>query len=184
MQDGFFKVAAASFPIKVGDCAANARAAIETAAAADQAGVRLLVLPELCLTGCTCGDLFLQPVLLDGAHNAHGAAALERSLTALFGAEKLTLVAGILADKDYGDMLGLLAPHAKRLFLVPPPSPRALSAAEAQAAARQYFPDALGFDTVRAGLDAAMAAQAEDGAPVVCFGSLYMAGEVLDYFAP
>ena len=124
------------------------------------------------------------PVLLDGAHNAHGAAALERSLTALFGAEKLTLVAGILADKDYGDMLGLLAPHAKRLFLVPPPSPRALSAAEAQAAARQYFPDALGFDTVRAGLDAAMAAQAEDGAPVVCFGSLYMAGEVLDYFAP
>ena len=34
---------------------------------ADKQGVRVLCLPELCLTGYTCGDLFLQDTLLRGA---------------------------------------------------------------------------------------------------------------------
>ena len=34
---------------------------------ADKQGVKILALPELCLTGYTCGDLFLQDTLLDGA---------------------------------------------------------------------------------------------------------------------
>ncbi|RAZ82347.1 NAD(+) synthase, partial [Klebsiella oxytoca] len=35
-------------------------------------GVKVLALPELCVTGYTCGDLFLQPTLLDGAERALG----------------------------------------------------------------------------------------------------------------
>ena len=37
---------------------------------ADAAGVNLLTLPELCLTGYTCGDLFLSALLLDAAEAA------------------------------------------------------------------------------------------------------------------
>lgn len=70
MQDGFIKVAAATPEIKVADCAFNAASTISIMKQAEGLGVRLLVLPELGLTGYTCGDLFLQPVLLEGARDA------------------------------------------------------------------------------------------------------------------
>ena len=67
MKDGFIKVAAATPVIRVADCMFNANAAADTAKQAAKQGVHLLVLPELCLTGYTCGDLFLQSTLLEGA---------------------------------------------------------------------------------------------------------------------
>lgn len=70
MKDGLIKAAAASPIIRVADCAFNAQSALQAAKAAAQQGVQLLVLPELCLTGYTCGDLFLQTTLLDGAQKA------------------------------------------------------------------------------------------------------------------
>ena len=70
MRDGFIKVAAASPRIKVAGCAHNAAAVVSVAAEAAAHGARLVVFPELCLTGYTCGDLFLQDTLLDGALDA------------------------------------------------------------------------------------------------------------------
>jgi len=67
MRDGFIRVAAASLPVRVADCAANAEAAVRAVREAAEKKAGLLVLPELCLTGYTCGDLFLQKTLLDGA---------------------------------------------------------------------------------------------------------------------
>lgn len=51
--------------------------------------------------------------LLDGAHNAHGMRAAAESLRILFPGRKLTFLLGILADKDAGEMLDLLAPLAE-----------------------------------------------------------------------
>ena len=62
--DGFFRIAAATPQIRVADVAGNAAAVLETVIAAADAGVRALVLPELCLTGYTCGDLFHDAALL------------------------------------------------------------------------------------------------------------------------
>ena len=62
--DGFFRVAAATPKIRVADVEANAAAILEAVSAAADAGVRALVLPELCLTGYTCGDLFHDATLL------------------------------------------------------------------------------------------------------------------------
>lgn len=70
MKDGFIKVAAASPMIKVADAKFNAQAIIACMNRADDLGVKLLVLPELCLTGCTCGDLFGHRVILEGAKKA------------------------------------------------------------------------------------------------------------------
>lgn len=67
MQDGFVKIAAATPDLRVADCAYNASEIIEQAKQAAAKGARLIVFPELCLTGYTCGDLFLQQTLLDGA---------------------------------------------------------------------------------------------------------------------
>lgn len=63
MKDGFIKVATARPDVRVADCAYNLNACLDCAAEADRSGVKLLVYPELCLTGYTCGDLFLQDIL-------------------------------------------------------------------------------------------------------------------------
>ncbi len=70
MRDGFVKVAAGTPEIRVADCAFNAQQCINLIREAEQQGVKVLALPELCLTGYTCGDLFLQDTLLDGAEAA------------------------------------------------------------------------------------------------------------------
>jgi NAD+ synthase (glutamine-hydrolysing) len=70
MKDGFIKTAAGSVNTVVADPEANAEEAVRRIRQADAAGVNLLVLPELCLTGYTCGDLFYSDTLLQGALDA------------------------------------------------------------------------------------------------------------------
>ena len=67
MKDGFICTAAGTPKIKVADCRYNAEQIFTMMREAERQGVKLLVLPELCLTGYTCADLFLQDTLLDGA---------------------------------------------------------------------------------------------------------------------
>lgn len=66
MEYGFVKVAAATPEIKVADCQYNTDAVLALWQQADALGCHLVTFPELVLTGYTCGDLFLQPVLLQG----------------------------------------------------------------------------------------------------------------------
>ena len=70
MRDGFIKAAAGTPKIRVADCRYNAEQIFTLMREADKQGVRVLCLPELCVTGYTCGDLFLQPTLLRGAEEA------------------------------------------------------------------------------------------------------------------
>jgi len=67
LKDGLIKVAAGTPRIRVADCRYNAEQIFNLMREAERQGVRVLCLPELCLTGYTCGDLFLQPALLDAA---------------------------------------------------------------------------------------------------------------------
>lgn len=70
MRYGFIKVAAATPDIRVADCEYNRREIACRMKTAAEEGAKLLVLPELCITGYTCGDLFLQQRLLQGAQDA------------------------------------------------------------------------------------------------------------------
>ena len=67
MKDGFIKVATATPIVKVADCIWNGEQTIKIMEEAEQQGVKVLVFPELGITGYTCGDLFLQDTLLDAA---------------------------------------------------------------------------------------------------------------------
>lgn len=94
---GFLKVAAAVPHVKVGDCAFNASRLTALAEQAAQRGAEIVVFPELALTGYTCGDLLLQPTLLDAA---------DESLEELVRATRrlpLTLIAG--APLRHGETL-------------------------------------------------------------------------------
>ena len=118
------------------------------------------------------------PVILrDGAHNAHGMAATVESLRALFPGKKLTILMGVMADKDVEDMLKLLAPIAGQVFTVRPESPRAMPAEELAALVNRYGVPAVPCAGVAAGLQAAAEAAGADGA-VCARGSLYLVGEV------
>ncbi|MHB8128114.1 MAG: NAD(+) synthase [Mobilitalea sp.] len=67
MKHGFIKVAAATPVIRVADCDYNAGKIKELIDIAQTQEIKLIVFPELCITGYTCGDLFLQDTLLRGA---------------------------------------------------------------------------------------------------------------------
>jgi dihydrofolate synthase/folylpolyglutamate synthase len=120
-------------------------------------------------------------ILLDGAHNAHGAEALAAALAAhrdLF-APPLHFVFGVLADKDADRMLSVLQPYASSLVLTRPDSPRARDP-------RELF-DRLSHDArhtatviereIEALCRARERAAADKGWVVVC-GSLYLVGAV------
>ena len=87
MKDGFVKVAAYSPRVALGAPMQNAKTVIDAMHRADAAGAKLLVLPELFLTGYTCADLFFQTKLLTDA-----VAALARVIEASRGIHVLTLV--------------------------------------------------------------------------------------------
>ena len=61
------KVCAATPNITVADPKANAKEIIRISKNAGKKGAKLIVFPELSLTGCTCGDLFFQDTLLASA---------------------------------------------------------------------------------------------------------------------
>jgi NAD+ synthase (glutamine-hydrolysing) len=67
---GFARVAACTFPIEMADPVANARAVVAEVRACDTDGVAVAIFPELCLTGYSVEDLFLQDTLLDAVHEA------------------------------------------------------------------------------------------------------------------
>ena len=67
---GFIKVAAAVPTVSVADCNYNAEQIIGLMQSASEKGVKVMLFPELSITGCSCGDLFLQPLLLKRAQEA------------------------------------------------------------------------------------------------------------------
>lgn len=94
MKDGFVRVASASPTLHVADCAYNCDRIEETIDRAASLGVALLVLPELCITGYTCGDLFQQSALLNAAK-----LGLERLAAATAGKDMLVFV-GVPLEHD------------------------------------------------------------------------------------
>ena len=108
MKQGFIKVAAVTPKIKVADPSYNAREIGKGIEEAVRRGAKLIVFPELCLVGYTCGDLFLQEILLTQAREALAevAAATEDSDALVFVGlpmvkqHKLYNVAAVLQDGE------------------------------------------------------------------------------------
>lgn len=67
MYKGYARVSAMTPKIKVADCKYNTEKICELIEEASKKSAEIVVFPELCITGYTCNDLFLQDTLLDGA---------------------------------------------------------------------------------------------------------------------
>ncbi len=70
MKDGFIKVSACTPEVTVADPRSNAEEIIKAIREAAEQGSKVIVLPELCVTGYSCGDLFLHRALTDAAEAA------------------------------------------------------------------------------------------------------------------
>lgn len=113
MKYGFVKTAAVSPKIRVADTEYNAQETIRLMKEAWEKGARMIVFPELGITGYTCSDLFRQDVLLNGAKKAlKEIVAASKGMDGLFFVGlplevngKLYNVAAAYSD---GDLLGLV----------------------------------------------------------------------------
>lgn len=122
---------------------------------------------------------FITPkVVVDGAHNLAAAAVLVDTWREQFGGQSARLIFGALRDKDVAGLLGSLRAIASEIWLVPVRNERALSVEEMQAMARD-----VGFESVHSSnLEAAMKELSVTDEPVLCAGSLFLAGEILAWY--
>ncbi len=122
-------------------------------------------------------------ILYDGGHNPQGIAAAVQSIKTYFGDRRVNLFSGVMADKDYSKMIGMLAPVIEQVFTVRPDNPRALSAAEYAAYFIAAGIRATATASVREGLQTAIDVSRASHTPLICLGSLYLYCEVTEALA-
>ena len=108
MKDGFVKVCCTTPKIKVADVDHNVNEIIKLMYDASENGAKVIVFPELCITGYTCQDLFLQGKLLDKALEG-----LDRIIDATNGIDALVFVGTPLEvdGKLYNTAAAIFAGH-------------------------------------------------------------------------
>ena len=121
-------------------------------------------------------------VIYDGAHNPQGIAGavenVKHYLTDRSADGKVLFLMGVMADKDYDKMIGMLAPLASSVYCVTPPNSRSLPAEGVAAEYESFGVPANAFDELTDGVNAACDAARCENRPLVCLGSLYMYADV------
>ena len=117
-------------------------------------------------------------IFSDGAHNPEGIAAAAKGIAHYFAGKPVALLSGVMADKDYTDMVKTLAPVTCRAFTLTPDNPRSLSAADYAKVFRAAGVEASAHETVEEAVRAAVAYAEREGCPLFSLGSLYMYCEV------
>ena len=116
-------------------------------------------------------------VLLDGAHNAAGVAALTRTVDEMLKMRRLLVVMGMVKDKEYGRCIYQMARRADVFFAcAPEEDTRALPAQTAAAIAEQHCGEVYDCHTIERALELALEKAAPRDCVLVC-GSLYLIGE-------
>jgi dihydrofolate synthase/folylpolyglutamate synthase len=114
-------------------------------------------------------------VLIDAAHNPAGARALASHLRDI-GWPRVTLLFGVMRDKDVAGMLEPLAPSCERVICTTPPNPRALPASELADVVRRFVPAV----EIESDVNRALHRSLVHGRPVVAAGSIFLIGPLRD----
>jgi dihydrofolate synthase/folylpolyglutamate synthase len=118
-------------------------------------------------------------VVLDGAHNAAAAERLAATLRERCTGQKLTLILGVLRDKNYDQMCQILAPLAERILCVPVNSERTCDPDQLARWCMATNPR-LRITIARNLAEAYAQARSENAEAIVITGSLFLVGEALD----
>ena len=115
--------------------------------------------------------------IIDGGHNPQCIQALVKNIQNYLPGRPLTILTGVLADKDYNCMYRNVEPYAKEFITITPGNPRALNAHDLAAYLSQFGKPVTACDQVADGVRLAVEHAGKDGV-VLCYGSLYMIGEI------
>lgn len=116
-------------------------------------------------------------VILDGAHNPDGTAALAKAITTYLNGRNVTAIMGMLADKDVHSAINNLKGLFSQVITLAPNNPRAMGAQELAENWRALGTPATAQQSIEPAFRAALSAAGQDGAVIIC-GSLYLAGDV------
>lgn len=119
-------------------------------------------------------------VLLDGAHNPGGTAALAEAIRRYLPGKRITAVMGMMEDKDVGTAAKNLNGLFARVFTAAPESPRAMPAKKLAELWTSLGTPAIPAENAASAFQAAMKGLVPEEAVVIC-GSLYLAGELRGY---
>jgi len=120
------------------------------------------------------------PVYIDGAHNPSAALALARELTARPVADHLTLVLGVMRDKDVVNIISPLLPLADKIICSSPAYGRAMTSEYLAGLCQRLGHKADSSDNVSDALEAAISTAAASNGAVLVAGSFFTAGEALE----
>ncbi len=122
---------------------------------------------------------WVENILIDGAHNPQGAHALKSYLDAYVPERPIVLLTGMMQDKQVEACASIFKEFSDYVITTNVNWPRAVHAQEL----KNYYKNALAFDTVESALKHARGLAGKDGA-VVCAGSIYLAGDVRNLLLP
>lgn len=123
-------------------------------------------------------------VIVDAAHNPHGATALSAALTTYFTFDEIAVVLGVLEDKDARGIVDALLPAATRFYATQSQSERAVTHEDLAELVRESTDDVVEFESVDQAIQHARSWAAE--APrraVVVTGSITLVGEAIELAA-
>ena len=115
--------------------------------------------------------------IVDGGHNPQCIEALVKSVKTYLSGREITVLTGVLADKDFHCMYKDAAEFAKEFVTVTPGNPRALPADKLAEYLKGFGKPVTACRSVADGVRLAVEHTKKDGV-VLCYGSLYMLGEV------
>ena len=115
-------------------------------------------------------------MLFDGGHNPQGIISAAESTKLYFKDKKLTVICGVMADKDYPFIAKTLSKIADKVFCVTPDNARALKACDFAKEFEKCGIKAFACDSI---LDAVSKAKQTEN-PIIALGSLYMYKEIFD----
>ena len=116
-------------------------------------------------------------VLLDGAHNTDGILMLSKSLKKYFPDKKITMLIGILGDKEYTQMLELIMPMASKAVFTEPNSDRKWNIDSIDKIVKKYNTEIYIEKDISKAYNLAKSITSKTDV-VVCAGSLYLIGEL------
>ncbi|MET4581737.1 dihydrofolate synthase/folylpolyglutamate synthase [Conyzicola nivalis] len=119
-------------------------------------------------------------VLVDAAHNPHGAAALAAAIGSYFTFDEVAVVIGVLQDKDADGIVAALAPVATRFYVTQSESDRAVAADDLAYIVREYTEEVYTDESAETALEAAREwAQEGEKRAVLVTGSITLVGDAI-----
>ena len=115
--------------------------------------------------------------IIDGGHNPQCIEALVKNIRDYLPGRELTVLTGVLGDKDFHCMYRDVAQYTKEFITITPANPRALTAEKLADYLRQFGKPVTACDVVADGVRLAIEHAGKDGV-VLCYGSLYMIGDI------